>query len=129
MFSIIEEKGSIVVNGRKVYLDEISYIERGRKIVYSGDTMYCENTIKHADNADLLIHEATFDERLEENAKRTAHSTVKDAALIAEKAHAKRLVLTHISARYRNAAFFKRQAKKYFSGEVIIAKDGLRISL
>ena len=131
MFRRIEEKGELIIKGRKIKLEEISKKIKGRKIVYTGDTAYCENTIRFAKDSDILIHEATFEEALEEEARKTAHSTTKDAAIIAEKANVKTLVLTHISARYKeeDEEKLKKEAEKYFSGKVVVAKDGLKIEI
>ena len=74
----------------------------GRKVVYSGDTAKCENTIENAEDADLLIHEATCAHELIEDRKN--HTSARQAAEIAKEAAADKLVLTHISRRYRNKA-------------------------
>ena len=58
----------------------------GRKIVYTGDTMPSENLVKLAENADLLIHEATFDDELMERADEDGHSTPSQAAETAKAA-------------------------------------------
>ncbi len=130
MFREIQEKGSLNINGRVVELKDISYVKKGIKIVYSGDTAFSQNLVRHAKNADLLIHEATFDESLEEEARETNHSTVKDAALAASKANVKHLVLTHISGRYKDDdSLYLAQAEKYFKGKITVAYDGLKITL
>ena len=128
MFKTLLEKGKVKTNGKTVKLSDVSYVKKGRKIVYSGDTAYSENVVKESMDADVLIHEATFDEQKEKEAKATMHSTVKDAAIIAEKARVKTLVLTHISSRYKNEEeTFINQAKKYYKGNVIIAYDGMKV--
>ncbi len=80
--------------------DFISEIRKGRKVVFCGDTTYCENLILFAKDADLLIHEATFSQQEEDTAKRNFHSTTTIAARIAKEAQVKQLILTHISPRY-----------------------------
>ncbi|NIN00417.1 MAG: ribonuclease Z, partial [candidate division Zixibacteria bacterium] len=79
-------------------------------------------------NADLLIHEATFDDELWERAREDGHSTPSQAAETAKKAGAKRLVLTHISARYKESSLLLEQAKKVFP-RVDLAEDFMRIDL
>lgn len=96
-------------NGEKVRLpdgrifygkDFVSNIKKGRKIVFGGDTVFCENLVYLSKNADLLIHEATFSQQEEDLAKRNFHSTTTIAAQIAREAQVKQLILTHISPRY-----------------------------
>jgi len=100
----------------------------GRKIVYSGDTRPFKVILKLARKADMLIHEATFADELAERAKRDGHSTPSQAAKIAKTARVKRLVLTHISARYANADILVKKARKIFP-RTQFAEDLLRIEL
>ncbi len=101
---------------------------QGRKIVYTGDTGPSENLVRLAENADLLIHEATFEDDMKERALEDKHSTPSIAAKIAKKARVKRLVLTHISARYKNADELLQQAKLIFA-DTLLAEDFLKIEL
>ncbi|MBE2315392.1 ribonuclease Z [Solirubrobacter sp. CPCC 204708] len=73
---------------------------RGRRIVYSGDTMPSQTTEVYAADADLLIHEATFCEDERARARETGHSTAAQAAALARDANVKLLALTHLSTRY-----------------------------
>jgi ribonuclease Z len=100
----------------------------GRKIAYTGDTMPSKNLVRMAEHADLLIHEATFDDDLMERAGEDGHSTPSQAAETAKKAGAKRLVLTHISARYSDAGLLLAQARKVFS-KTDLAEDFMKIEL
>ncbi len=101
---------------------------RGRKIAYSGDTRPFEKLIKLAEDADMLIHDATLDDSLAERAKEEGHSTPSQAAEAALKAKAKQLVLYHISARYRHPEILLEQAKKIFP-ETLVAEDFMRIDI
>jgi ribonuclease Z len=100
----------------------------GRKIVYSGDTRPTEHLVKLAANADLLIHEATFDEELMDRAKEDGHSTPTQAAKIAKKTEAKWLILTHVSARYQNTQILLKKAKEVFP-KVEVAEDFMKIEM
>jgi len=100
----------------------------GRKIVYTGDTRPTKNLVKFAKNADLLIHETTFDDELFERAQEEGHSTPSGASETAKKAKAKWLILTHISARYKDTSLMLEQAKKIFS-KVDVAEDFMKVDL
>lgn len=91
----------------------------GRKIVYSGDTRPSEKIADLAENADVLIHEATLSDDLAKKAEEEGHSTPSEAAQIALKANVKLLVLTHISARYSDPRVLLEQAKKIFPSTLI----------
>ncbi|NJR51257.1 MAG: ribonuclease Z [Leptolyngbyaceae cyanobacterium CSU_1_3] len=74
--------------------------EIGRKVVYCTDTIYCENAIELAQDADVLIHEATFAHQDAELAYQRLHSTTTMAAQVALQARVKKLLMTHFSPRY-----------------------------
>jgi len=116
-------------NGRIVKSEEVTGpLRPGRKIVYTGDTKLTESLAKFTEDADLLIHDATFDDELLERAQEDGHSTPSQAAEIAKRARAKWLILTHISARYKDASLLVEQARKIFS-KVDVAEDFMRIEL
>jgi ribonuclease Z len=101
---------------------------RGRKIVYSGDTRPFKEFPKFASSADLLIHEATFEDALAEKAELDGHSTPSQAATQAKHAKVKKLVLTHISARYNDIGLLLEQARKIFP-DTTVANDFLVLEL
>ena len=74
--------------------------QRGRRIAYCTDTVYSEGAVELAREADLLIHEATFSAEDAPLAQQSMHSTASEAARVASEARARRLLLTHFSARY-----------------------------
>lgn len=74
--------------------------EIGRKVVYCTDTVFCESAIDLAQNADVLIHEATFSHQDAQMAFDRLHSTSTMAAQVALAAQVKKLLLTHFSPRY-----------------------------
>ncbi len=116
-------------NGKIVKPEEVMGPPRpGRKVVYTGDTRPFDELVKFADNADLLIHDATLDDDLAERAEEDGHSTPSQAAKTAKKAKAKKLVLTHISARYKDTSKLLKQAKKIFKN-AIVAEDFLKIEI
>ncbi|OXU19872.1 hypothetical protein TSAR_013862 [Trichomalopsis sarcophagae] len=72
----------------------------GRKTCYSGDTIPCENMVKLAKDSFLLIHEATMEDGLEQEAVLKRHSTISQAVSIGVKANVNFTLLTHFSQRY-----------------------------
>ncbi|HEY9873230.1 MAG TPA: ribonuclease Z [Candidatus Obscuribacterales bacterium] len=74
--------------------------EEGRKFVYCTDTVYCEEAVELAQNADVLIHEATFAHQDADLAFDRLHSTSTMAAQVALGAGVKQLIITHFSPRY-----------------------------
>ncbi|HEY2854573.1 MAG TPA: ribonuclease Z [Gemmatimonadaceae bacterium] len=101
----------------------------GRRIVITGDTRPCPSTTEMARDADLLVHEATFGDEEAERAVETGHSTAREAAMVARDADARRLVLTHFSARYsHDATELEREARQLFP-KVLAARDGTEIDV
>jgi ribonuclease Z len=116
-------------NGRVVKPCEVMGPPRaGRKIVYTGDTRPFEAFAKFAADADLVIHDSTFDDSLAEKAAVDGHSTPSQAAQEAKAANAKQLVLIHISARYPDANLLLEQAKKVFPNS-LLAEDFMMLEL
>ena len=117
-------------DGRAVPPDGIVGPPRpGRKVVYTGDTRPCKATIEAAIGADVLVHEATFSLEEADRAKETDHSTAHEAAEVARMARARRLVLTHVSARYsRDPGPLLEEAQAVFA-ETIVARDGMEIEV
>ncbi|MGB3517676.1 MAG: ribonuclease Z [Elainellaceae cyanobacterium] len=74
--------------------------EIGRKFVYCTDTIYCDNAVTLAQDADVLVHEATFSHHDAEMAYQRLHSTSTMAAQVALSAQVQQLVMTHFSPRY-----------------------------
>jgi len=116
-------------NGRIVKpQDVIGRPRPGRKIVYVGDTTPFKALAKFAANADLLIHDSTLADELEERAETYGHSTSTQAARDAKKARVKQLILTHISSRYGDPDVLLKQAKNIFKNTVV-AEDFMKLEI
>ncbi|MEB3210948.1 MAG: ribonuclease Z [Leptolyngbyaceae bacterium] len=72
----------------------------GRKFVYCTDTIFCDEAVELAKDADVLIHEATFSHHDAELAYQRLHSTSTMAAQVALEAGIQQLIMTHFSPRY-----------------------------
>ena len=123
------QKGkSIIFKGKRIKPDDVSFVEKGRIVGIVTDTGLCENCLKIADKADLLISEATFKTELSEKAYEYSHLTIKDAAYIATKANVKQLIVTHFSQRYKSTSELEEEAKNYFNN-VRAAYDFMKVTL
>ncbi|WXG43155.1 MAG: ribonuclease Z [Promethearchaeati archaeon SRVP18_Atabeyarchaeia-1] len=100
----------------------------GRKVVYSGDTRPTNEIVSLSLNADILIHDSTYDDSLLDKAAEYGHSTASQAAKVAKEANVRLLVLTHISNRYSSDQILLEQARAIFRN-TIVAKDFLNITV
>ncbi len=101
---------------------------KGVKITYSGDTTPCNEMIEFAKDSTLLIHESTYMSEDKDKAEENFHSTSADAASIAKQSNSKRLILTHISTRYKKTDELLNQAKEIFENSEV-ATDLMKIEL
>ena len=88
--------------------------KKALSFAFCSDTVYKPNIIPIIKNADLLYHEATFLADKQELAKKTKHSTSKEAAQIAKDANVGQLVIGHYSGRYNDISLFKQEAQEIF---------------
>ena len=84
--------------------DFLSPPKPGRVVAIMGDTAFCPAAIELARRADVLVHEATFADADLTAAQQYGHSRTSDAARVASDAQVRQLIITHLSARYRNEA-------------------------
>ena len=119
-----------LVDGRTVGPEDLVGPTRtGRLVVFSGDSRPTPAIVAAAAGADLIIHDATFGDDEQQRAVETGHSTAREAARVARDAGARRLLLTHISARYtRDAPDLLAEARSVFP-ETMIARDGMSIEV
>nr|XP_045597729.1 ribonuclease Z, mitochondrial-like isoform X1 [Procambarus clarkii] len=96
--------------------------KNGWKLVYSGDTMPCQGLVDIGKNCDLLIHEATMEDELEEDARIKTHCTTSQAIQVGRDMNARYIVLTHFSQRYSKVPLLKD-----LPAQVGIAFDNMKI--
>jgi len=100
----------------------------GKTVAYCTDTRPYDGTIKLARDVDLLIHEATFTGEFSEEARAYGHSTAEQAAAIARKSGARRLLITHFSTRYPDLAPLVEEARAVFP-DTSLAQELLEIEI
>ncbi|KAI1884252.1 hypothetical protein AGOR_G00224530 [Albula goreensis] len=97
----------------------------GWQLVFSGDTMPCDALVDMGKNATLLIHEATLEDGLEEEAVEKRHSTTSQAIDVGMKMNAEFIMLNHFSQRYAKIPIFSAD----FSDKVGISFDHMSVRL
>ncbi|GBP34958.1 Zinc phosphodiesterase ELAC protein 2 [Eumeta japonica] len=103
-------------------------IDENNKITYSGDTIPCKELVKIGENSTLLIHEATMEDELEDEARIKMHSTTSQAINIGRQMNAQYTVLTHFSQRYARIPRFTTDLFQDNS-RVGIAFDNMQIKM
>ncbi|QOR74316.1 ribonuclease Z [Cruoricaptor ignavus] len=88
--------------------------DRSVSYAFCSDTRYFESIVPIIQDVDVLYHEATFLQELKEMADFTGHSTALEAARIARKANAGKLILGHFSNRYPDRSVFTDEAREIF---------------
>ena len=122
--SIKEGSDYTTSDGRVIPNEELTLSAcRPRSYAYCSDTAYDEEIIDHIKNVDLLFHEATFLHEDVKLAVETTHSTSHQAAEIAVKAGAGKLLIGHFSSRYKHMELFEQEARLVFS-ESYSVNDG-----
>ncbi|EDV27846.1 uncharacterized protein TRIADDRAFT_53943 [Trichoplax adhaerens] len=96
----------------------------GWKLAYSGDTQPSSKFVEIGKDADVLIHEATFEDDLVDEARSRKHSTTSEAIEIGVKMNAKFTILTHFSQRYPKIPAFSEN----YSDRTGIAYDHMTVN-
>lgn len=99
--------------------------EQEFKLTYSGDTKQCDELVQLGLNSTLLIHEATMEDELIEDALLKMHSTVSQAIEQSKKMNAKYTILTHFSQRYAKIP----RIEQHLVENVGIAFDNMEVIL
>ena len=120
------KKGKDVVNldGETISNAQVTHDPNPSKAyAFCSDTAYHPAITQQIQGVDVLYHEATFLDDNLELAKKTNHSTAKQAAQIAKDANVSRLILGHYSSRYNDLTSFQSEAGEIFDN-VELAYDG-----
>ncbi len=124
----LQQGEDVKVKGKKIRAKDVTYSVKGKKISYVTDTVPCRGADMLAKNADLLICEGTHLDEIREKTERARHMTVKQAALIASENNAQKLVITHVSQRYKMSSEIIEEARTYFDNSVV-AEDFMKIKV
>lgn len=97
-----------LADGRRVRPDDVlGPLQRGVKLVVVGDAGRTDDIFEVCRDADALVIESTYLEDAAEMAHQFSHLTARQAGELALKANVKKLILTHISRRYRERDVLK----------------------
>jgi ribonuclease Z len=120
--TLVEGHSVSLPDGRIIQPDDVlGEFKPGTRVVIVGDAGETDNLVEVCQNADLLIIEATYLEEEADMAKQYGHLTAKQSAELALKAGVKKLILTHVSRRYRERDILQ-EAQSVFP-EAIVARD------
>lgn len=119
----IAPDGTVVPNAELT-----SAADRAISYAYCSDTMYSPRVIEAVKGADWLYHESTYGDECAVQARKRFHSTAREAAMVAQEAGVRRLVLGHFSNRYTDDTVLLDQAREVFPN-TILAHEGLTLDL
>lgn len=120
--ALVNGEAITLANGKRITPDEVlGDWEKGSKLVIVGDTGRIENLIDACKDADMLVIESTYLDEEADMASQFSHLTAKMGAELAQKAGVKKLILTHISRRYRGKDVLA-EAQTVFQNTVV-ARD------
>ena len=95
--------------------------QSGTKLVVIGDTGRTDDILEYCRDADMLVIESTYLNTEAEMAGQFSHLTAQKAAELAREAGVKKLILTHLSRRYRERDVLA-EAQAIFP-ESVVARD------
>ncbi|MFC1768162.1 ribonuclease Z [Nanoarchaeota archaeon] len=124
----LQQGKDITFKGKKIKADDVTNIVEGKKVTLITDTMPTANATVLAQDADVLICEATYASDMLDKAEKHKHMTAKQAAQIANVANVKQLFLTHFSARYKSPHILEEDARDTFNNTEA-ASDFKRVRL
>ena len=117
------ESGEVIRN------EELTYIPyKSRSYAYLSDTAYSAKAAERVHGVDLLYHETTYSIREAMFAKGRGHSTTVEAAKVAAKAEAKRLIIGHFSSRYKDHDVLCAECREIFPN-TDIAAEGMTFNI
>ncbi len=95
--------------------DLTSPADEPKAYAYCSDTLCDGSYFRDILNVDLLYHESTFLDEMADRAGATYHTTALEAGQLAKKVEAKKLLIGHFSARYKDLEPLLEEARSVFS--------------
>ncbi len=119
---LVSGKEITLPDGRVVTPEDVlGPLQKGVKVVVTGDAGRTDDILESCRDADALVIESTYLDEEAEMARQFSHLTARQAAELAIKANVKKLIITHISRRYREKDVLK-EAQAIFPNTVV-ARD------
>ncbi len=120
--ALVNGEAITLPNGKRIMPDDVlGDLEKGVKLVMVGDTGRIDNLVDACEDADAVVIESTYLDEEEEMAGQFSHLTAKMGAELAKRAGVKKLILTHISRRYRGKDVAA-EAQSVFP-DTVVARD------
>lgn len=120
---LLLEQGFLDTPDGRITADQVTRPKAGQSMAFVMDTLPCKGALELARDVDMLVIESTYLHSEAELAATYMHLTARQAAELAAEAGARRLVLTHFSARYPNNEVFAEEASEFHSD--VVAADEL----
>lgn len=131
LFSKLQAGESVEIKGKKITQEMVmdySQGKKGKKISIIMDTRPAQHYFEAISGSDVLVHESAFLEKMKERALESKHTTAKEAGEVAAKTECKKLVLTHISPRHKEADKLENEARTVFP-DVVVAEDLMEMEI
>ncbi len=125
----VKNGNDLIVNEMKITNSKLTEATKPlRSYAFCTDTLPLKNLGEYFSNVDILYHEATFGSELEALAKKTYHSTARQAAEVALSTKSNQLIIGHFSSRYKSVEHLLEEARVIFPN-TIESYDGLEIEI
>ncbi len=119
---LVQGKSVTLENGREIAPEQVlGSLIKGSSLAITGDAGKTDNLLDSVNGVDTLVIESTYIDEDAEMARKFGHLTARQAAELAQQAGVKRLILTHLSRRYRERDVI-REARAIFP-ESYVARD------
>ncbi len=118
----LSAQGWFETDAGRITVEQVSTPKRGQSMAFVMDTAPCDGAAELADGVDLLVCESTYLDEHRDLAAKYRHMTADQAGRLAAAAGARRLVLSHFSARYLDSDQFGAEAARHHA-DVVVAED------